>query len=139
MIPMKALMIAVLSIGVGSAALAQPTTVPSTLPAEALPGRRGGPLTRGGRGIAPGQQQVVMEWAHQNMPDLARYAREASVGRGRVALIRLLSARMQMMEEAPNDPIIRERLRRNIATENTIGQLLLELEDAPSQDHANIM
>lgn len=136
---MKSLMIMVLSMVVCGGAMAQSTTAPATMPAQAQAGRRGGGLARGARGMTPAQQQAVMEWASQNMPDLARYAREASVGRGRFMLIGLMRARMQMMEEAPNDAIVRERLRRNIATENTIGQLLLELDDAPPQDHAKIM
>lgn len=114
----------------------------TTQPAEAPPMRpaRGQmmPPARGARGMTPEQREAALRWANENMPDLVKYVREYGAGRGAVPIMGLIRSRMMALEEAPADPAVRDRIRRNMTAENQVGQLLNEMQTASPQARAEI-
>lgn len=112
---------------------------PTTAPTE-TGARRGGMMPRGGRAgpMSPDQRRATLEWANQYMPDLAQYAVQYGRGRGAVPILALIRARMLAMQDAPADGLIRERMQRNIGTENQIGQYLVQMQSVSPAERAEL-
>lgn len=113
-----------------------PTTAPAEGPTASA---RQGPM-RGGRvgPMSAEQQRATIEWGNENMPDLMQYALQYGRGRGRISILVLIRARMIALQEAPPNSALQERIRRNIATENQIGQHLVEIQTATPEKRAEL-
>lgn len=125
---MKTILIGLLMVMVVSGAYGQqaPTTAPV--------GQRPAAGARRGPGfMTEAQFEAAQQWASQNMPDLARFVVEYGRGQGAVPMTALIRSRMMAIEQGGGDPMFRERVRRNMATENQIGQYLVEMQTATPQ------
>lgn len=124
---MRKTLIAICILLTGATAMAQ-----ATQPAQG-PGRRGFMPGGPGRGTRGNPQEIerAINWAQQNMPNLANLARQTPRGGGRlVPLTNIVLRNMRAIEQSPPDSPMRENLIKIAKAEDDMIPLLIEARQA---------